>query len=73
MVKTSPSNAGVRVQSLVGELRSLRPKNQNIKEKQYCNKFNKRLFKKMVHIKKNLKKMFKGCFITYFGFPRPVS
>ena len=30
------------------------PKNQNIKQKQYCNKFHKDL--KMVHIKKNLKK-----------------
>ena len=32
---------GVRVRSLVGELRSHmpQPKNQNIKQKQYCNKF----------------------------------
>ena len=44
---------GVRVQSLVGELRSHRPrgqKNQNIKkQKQYCDKFNKdfkKIFKK---------------------------
>ena len=29
------------------------PKNQNIKQKQYCNKFNKD-FKKMVHIKKKI-------------------
>ena len=45
---------GVRVRSLVGELRSHMPcsqKNQNIKQKQYCHKFNKD-FKKMVHIKK---------------------
>ena len=35
---------GVWVQSLVGELRFPRtsqPKNQNIRQKQYCNKFNK--------------------------------
>ena len=55
VVKTSPSNVGVRVWSLVGELRSHMPrgqKNQNIKQKQYCNKFNKDL-KKMVHMKKS--------------------
>ena len=46
------------VQSLVWELRSHRPhgqKNQNIKQEQYCNKFNKD-FKKMIHIKKSEKK-----------------
>ena len=31
------------------------PKNQNIKQKQYCNEFNKDL-KKKVHIKKNFNK-----------------
>ena len=48
----------IQVQSLVEELRSHVPpdqKNQNIKQKQYCIKFNKD-FKKMVHILKNLKK-----------------
>ena len=49
---------GVRVRSLVRERRfphASRPKNQNMKQKQYCNKFNKD-FKKMVHIKKSWKK-----------------
>ena len=39
MVKTSPSNAGGAVQSLVGELRSHVPsgqKNQNMKQRQFC-------------------------------------
>ena len=54
MVKTLPSNAGG-----VGSIPGLgaakiphasRPKNQNVKQKQYCNKFNK-AFKKMVYIK----------------------
>ena len=47
----------VQVWSLVGGAKiphASRPKNQNIKQKQYCNKFNKD-FKKMVHIKKILK------------------
>ena len=54
VAKASTSNLqGVWVQSLVGELRSHMPwgqKNQNIKQKQYCNKFNKEVLK-MVHIK----------------------
>ena len=58
MVKTSPSNAG-GAGSIPGRGAKIphasRPKKQNIKQKQYCNKFNKD-FKKMVHIKKNLKK-----------------
>ena len=58
---------GVRFQSLVTELKSnmphhqkkktqifLKPK-QNIKQKQYCDKFNAN-FKKMVHVKKKSKK-----------------
>ena len=44
VVKTSPSNAG-GVGSIPGQgakiPRALGPKNQNIKQKQYCNKFNK--------------------------------
>ena len=56
VVKTSPSNAKrVWVRSLVGELRSHMPhgqKNQNIKQKQYCNKFNKD-FKNCLHKKKS--------------------
>ena len=43
MVKTSPFNAG-GAGSIPGQgakiPRALRPKNQNIKQKQYCNKFN---------------------------------
>ena len=49
---------GVWVQSLVGELRSHTPhgqKTKNIKQKQYCNNFNKD-FKNGPHAKKNLKK-----------------
>ena len=44
LVKTSPSNAGgVGLIPGLGAkiLRALRPKDQNIKQKQYCNKFNK--------------------------------
>ena len=47
-VKTSPSNTRGALQSLVGELRSHVPsgqKNQNMKQKQLCNKFNKDLKK----------------------------
>ena len=46
MVKTSPSNAG-SVDSIPGRVgktpHDLEPKNQNIQQKQYCNKFNKDL------------------------------
>ena len=56
VVKTSASNAG-GAGPIPGQgakiPHALRPKNQNIKQKQYCNKFNKD-FKKMVHIKKKL-------------------
>ena len=44
MVKTSPSNAGCAGSIPVRKLRShsaLGPKNQNTKQKQYCNEFNK--------------------------------
>ena len=64
MVKTLPSNAG-KVSSICGQgdkiPHALWPKNQNIKRKQYCDKFSKDL-KKVVHIKqKNLKnKSFQG-------------
>ena len=58
MVMTSPSSAE-GAGSIPGRGAKIphasRPKKQNIKQKQYCNKFNKD-FKKMVHIKKNLKK-----------------
>ena len=58
MVKTLPSAAGV-----AGSIPGLgamipgasRPKTQNIKQKQYCNKFNKD-FKTGPHQKRNLKK-----------------
>ena len=59
MVKTLPSNAVGA--GLIPGRRAKIPhmphgqKNQNIKQKQYCNKFNKD-FLKMVHIKKILKK-----------------
>ena len=56
-VNTSPSNAGGAV-SVPGHgakiLHALQPKSQNIKQKQYYNKFNKN-FKTGPH-KKNLKK-----------------
>ena len=46
VVKTSPSNAG-GVCSIQGQgakiPHALQPKNQNIKQKQYCNEFNKDL------------------------------
>ena len=57
MVETSPSNAG-GAGSIPGWgakiPRASRPKNENIKQKQYCNKFNKD-FKNGLH-QKNLKK-----------------
>ena len=59
MVKTSPSSAG-GAGSIPGRGAKIphasQPKNQNIKQKQYCNKFNKD-FKNGPHQKKkNLKK-----------------
>ena len=58
MVKTSPSNAE-RAGSIPGQgaksPHDSRPKNQNIKQKQYCNKFNKDS-KTGPYQKKNLKK-----------------
>ena len=58
MVKTLPSSAG-GAGSIPGRGAKIphgsRPNNQNIKQKQYCNKFNKDLKKKMVHIKKKEK------------------
>ena len=58
---------GMQVCSLVGELRSHvpQPKNQNIKQKQHCNKFIKAL--KVVQMKK---KILKKCF--FFSFQRVV-
>ena len=39
--RTSPSNAGVGVRPPARELRPHMPQNQTVKQKQYCNKFNK--------------------------------
>ena len=66
MVKTPPSNAGgltSNVSWIPGQgakiPHALGPKNQNIKQKQYCNKFNKnfkngphqkKIFNKKVHL-----------------------
>ena len=56
VTKTSPSNAG-GVDSIPGRgariPHALWPKNQNIKQKQYCNKFNKD-FKNGLHQKKKI-------------------
>ena len=55
MVKTSPSKQGVRVQSLVRDLRSHTPcdqKTKTYKQNQYFNKFNKD-FKRGPYLKKN--------------------
>ena len=61
MVKTLPSNAGA-AGSIPGQGAKIphasRPKNQNIKEKQYCNKFNKDLKNGPHQKKKILKKFF---------------
>ena len=60
MAKTSPSNVG-GVGSVPGQTAKIphasQPKNQNIKQKQYCNKNSIKTLKK-VHVKKilNLKK-----------------
>ena len=58
VVKASPSNEG-GVDLIPGQGAKiphiLRPKHQNIKEKQYCNKFNKDS-KKVVHVEKKKKK-----------------
>ena len=56
MVETSPSNAGGMGLIPGKEARipqASQPKKQNIKQKQFCNKFNKD-FKEMVHIKKKI-------------------
>ena len=57
VVKTSPSNSGGE-SSIPGWGSGIphasQPK-QNIKQEQYCNKFNKEFEKKMVHIKKSVK------------------
>ena len=67
MIKTFLSNAG-HTSSIPGQVakipHALKPKNQNIKQKQYCNKFNTL---KMVHIKKKkLKKKNKSSLCMSF-------
>ena len=61
MVKTLPSNAG-GVGSIPGRGAKIpyasQPKNQNIKQKQYCNKFNKDFIKNGPHQENLEKKMF---------------
>ena len=57
MVTTSPSNAGGAglIPGWGAKIpHASRPKNQNIKQKQYCNEFNKKDFKNGPH-QKNLK------------------
>ena len=66
---------GVQIQSPIGELKShmiCDQKTQNIKLKQYCNKFNKDLKKKSTGKKKILKnkKNSVGCFLKRSG-PQP--
>ena len=46
---------GVQVTCVGAILHALGPKHQNIKQKHYCNKFNKD-FTQMVHIRKSLQK-----------------
>ena len=62
VVKTSPSNAGGAglIPGLGAEIpHALQPKYQNIKQKQYCNKFNKDLKKRAnFFLKKTAKKHF---------------
>ena len=61
MVKTLPFSAGRVVREL--RFHISKPKAQNIKQKQYCNKFNKDL-KKCPHQKK--KKPLKKFLFTFF-------
>ena len=58
MVKTLPYSAGGAGLILGRELTSLMMKHENIKQKQYCNKFNKDFKKKWSKFKKNLQKKF---------------
>lgn len=60
MVKTSLSNSGGESSipgwgSGIPHASQPKKKKQNIKQEQYCHKFNKEFEKKMVHIKKSLK------------------
>ena len=62
VVKTSPSNAGV-AGSIPGQGAKMPQKNQNIKQKQYCNKFS-RDFKNGPHQKKK-KKVYLSCLLLF--------
>ena len=71
MVKTLSSNAG-GAGSIPGpgakSPHASRPKNQNIKQKQYCNKFNKDFKKKGPHQKKKNLKYIYIYFLTSVPF-----
>ena len=58
MVKTLLYSAGGAGLILGRELTSLMMKHENIKQKQYCNKFNKDFKKNGPHLKKIFKKNF---------------
>ena len=65
VARTSPSNTGIQVQALLRELKSHKPhgqKNQNIKQKHYCNKFNK-------DFKNGVKKKKKRSPLAYVNWP----
>ena len=73
MFETSPSNAGC-VGSVPGQgtkiPHALQPKNQNVKQKQYCNTFNETFFKNGLVIKKKKMfrvKIFKAGLMAYHG------
>ena len=60
MVKPSPSNAGgmCSICGLGAKIPHVsQPKTQNIKQKQYCNKFNKdcKMLKKKINIEKEIR------------------
>ena len=66
----------IQVQSLVEELRSHVPpdqKTQNIKQKQYCVKFNKDFKKNGPHFKKSEKKKTRGYLQTSITFSGQVG
>ena len=72
VVKTSPSNAG-GVGSIPGRgtkiPRASWPKNQNIKQKKYCNKFNKDLKKNGPHQKKKTQHILRQKQCTAYCWP----
>ena len=70
VVKTSSSNAGAMC-SIPGwgakTPHTSQPKSQNLKQKQYCNKFNKD-FKNNPHQKKLFKKVQQRAFLLFFAY-----